>query len=471
MKKLEMKLLNKIFIWVCVCCLPLGSRAQDTLRLAHEEFVSIVKNYHPMAYRYRLQNRVAQREVQEARGNFDPLLDASHGAKTLDGLDYYRETNLALNIPTWYGIEVTGKYNTIDGQRLNNSETEGGLYQFGVTVPLAQNLLYDKRRALLDQAKFARQMTEAEQELLTNRLLLEADNAYWTWVKQYEYYQLQSRTVAINRERLQLIRKTVEYGETAAIDTTEAQSQLQGFELQMEDAYLEWVKATQELSLYLWTENQQPYNLPLSVIPTQNLLMSPAYSNFALLINEVNTQPLQQHAAMQFIFQEQNILKSELKLNRQQLLPQLNFTYHLLNKESQRSKYFPLFEDNYQYGLKLGIPIFLRQERARFRITQTKLLQNKLESDMKRQELNTRISVYASEVQNYYRQSELAQQNISNFRRLLEAEETRFRNGESSLFLINTRETKLLEAEQKLLELRLKFLMSYNQLKWLNEGF
>ncbi|MGC8001279.1 hypothetical protein, partial [Salmonella enterica] len=77
----------------------------------HEEFVSIVKNYHPMAYRYRLQNRVAQREVQEARGNFDPLLDASHGAKTLDGLDYYRETNLALNIPTWYGIEVTGKYN------------------------------------------------------------------------------------------------------------------------------------------------------------------------------------------------------------------------------------------------------------------------------------------------------------------------------------------------------------------------
>lgn len=466
-----MKRLAKIIILVCILCLPVWAEAQDTLRLAHEEFVSIVKNYHPLAYRYRLQNRIAQREVQQARGQFDPLVDGAHGAKTLDGLDYYRETQLELNIPTWYGIEVTGKYNTINGQRLNNNETEGGLYQFGVTIPLAQNLLYDKRRAMLDQAKFARQMTEAEQELLTNELLLGADNAYWAWVKAYEYYQLQSRTVEVNRERLQLIRKTFEYGETAAIDTTEALSQLQGFELQMEDAYLQWVKATQELSLYLWTENQQPSNLPVNVVPTQNLRMSPAYTQFALLINEVNTKPLQQHAAMQFIFQEQNILKSELKLSRQQLLPQLNFTYHLLNKESQRSKYFPLFEDNYQYGLKLGIPIFLRQERARYRITQTRLLQNKLEAGLKQQELNTRIKVYASEVQNYSTQIELAGKNISNFRRLLQAEEARFQNGESSLFLINTRENKLLEAEQKLLELRLKFLVSYNQLKWLNESF
>lgn len=456
---------------LCVCGWPEWAAAQDTLRLAHKEFISIVQNYHPLAYSYRLQNNIARREVQEARGNFDPLLDAAHSAKTLDGLDYYRESNLQLNIPTWYGVEITGKANTIDGQRLNNSETEGGLYQFGVTIPLAQNLLYDKRRALLDQAKFAQRMTEAEQELLTNRLWMDADNAYWTWVKQYEYYMLQSKTVEVNRARLQLIRKTFEYGETAAIDTTEALSQLQGFELQMEDAYLEWIKATQELSLYLWTENQQPYNLPVSVVPTQNLGMSQAYDNFALLINEVNSKPLQQHAAMQFIFQEQNILRSELKLNRQQLLPQLNFTYHFLNKESARSKYFPLFEDNYQYGLKLGIPLFLRQERARYRITQTKLLQNRLEADVKRQELNARIAVYAAEVQNYNKQIEVAEKNISNYRRLLQAEEMRFSNGESSLFLINSRENKLLEAEQKLLDLRLKFLMSYNQLKWLNENF
>jgi len=63
------------------------------------------------------------------------------------------------------------------------------------------------------------------------------------------------------------------------------------------------------------------------------------------------------------------------------------------------------------------------------------------------------------------------QNNIEKYKRLLNVEEIRFSNGESLLFLINTRENKLLEAEQKLLDLRLKFINSFNHLKWFNENF
>ena len=40
---------------------------------------------------------------------------------------------------------------------------------------------------------------------------------------------------------------------------------------------------------------------------------------------------------------------------------------------------------------------------------------------------------------------------------LVKAEESRFNNGESSLFLINARENKALEALEKLIELKTKY--------------
>lgn len=60
---------------------------------------------------------------------------------------------------------------------------------------------------MLEQAKYALKMTEAEQAVLTNDLLLEAENTYWEWVKNFEIYQLQRRAVLINEERLELTKR------------------------------------------------------------------------------------------------------------------------------------------------------------------------------------------------------------------------------------------------------------------------
>jgi len=119
----------------------------------------------------------------------------------------------------------------------------------------------------------------------------------------------------------------------------------------------------------------------------------------------------------------------------------------------------------------LEIPIFLRQARADYQIAKYKIEQNQFDADYKQQELHAKITAYKNEVLSYQSQISLMQNNIENYKRLLNAEEIRFSNGESLLFLINTRENKLLEAEQKLLDLRLKFINSFNHLKWFNENF
>jgi outer membrane protein TolC len=443
----------------------------DTLRLSHKEFLSIVKQYHPLAFRYRLENDIAKAELQQARGNFDPLITAKDGKKTIDGIDYYQESNIGLEIPTWYGVSLSGSYNNIEGQRLNNSDTRGGLYQFGVTVPLAKGLLFDQRRALLQQARAALQMTAAEQQLLTNALFRDAETAYWDWVRYYELYQLQKQAVDINVKRLAMIKKTFDYGERAAIDTTEALAQLRSYELEREDAYLQFMNATAELSLFLWKDQQEPFNLRQPIVPSDELIASEAYDNYPSLMTKLNTTDLNAHLSLVYYQQKGSFLETERRLKWQSFLPKLDFTYNLFNKEGYRSEYFPLFQNNYQYGLKLEIPVFLRQARAGYQMAKAKIGQNQIDLSLKEQELQVKISNYSNEVQNYNTQINLADRNLENYQRLLMGEESRYSNGESSLFLINSRQNKMIEAQEKVIELRFKFLKGYAELKYLADSF
>ena len=464
------KLKNKFPVFIILFCFQF-SFAQDSLKLSHQEFLNVVKNYHPLAFKYQLQNKIASAEIAKARGNFDPVIAAKLGEKNIGGTKYYEQKNIELGIPTWYGIDITGSYNYLDGEKLNNSDTKGGLYQFGITIPLAKNLLYDRRRALLDQAKFGQKMTEAEQIVLTNELLMDAENTFWEWVKNYEIYKLQKSAVEINRKRLDLTKRTYEFGERPAIDTVEVLSQLQNFELQERDAYLTFVKSTQDLQLFLWKDNQEFFEISQLIFPASILDEHSGYTDYEILVQNISSRSLENHASVQYYFQKQNILESERRLKWQSFLPKLDFTYNFFNKENYRAEYLPLFDNNFQYGLKLEIPIFLRQARADYEIAKLKILQNQQDSQFKTREINTKIESYKNEINNYFTQIDISTKNLSNYHRLLNAEETRFSNGESSLFLINSRENKLLEAKEKNFELKTKFLKSYNKLKWLNESF
>jgi len=464
------KLKNKFPFILFLLCIQF-SYAQDSLKLSHQEFLNIVKNYHPLAFKYQLQNKIANAEITKARGNFDPVIAGKLGEKNIDGTKYYEQKNIELGIPTWYGIDITGSYNYLDGEKINNSDTRGGLYQFGVTIPLAKNLLYDKRRAMLDQAKFGLKMTEAEQTVLTNELLLDAENTFWEWVKNYEIYKLQKSAVEINRERLTLTKKTYQYGERPAIDTVEVLSQLQNFELRERDAYLNFVKSTQDLQMFLWKDNRELFEISKLIFPSSNLDGHSGYSDYEFLVENISSRQLENHASVEYYFQKQNILESERRLKWQSFLPKLDFTYNFFNKENYKPDYLPLFDNNFQYGLKLEIPIFLRQARADYEIAKLKISQNQQDFQLKSREISTKIETYKNEVSNYFTQIDISSKNLNNYQRLLNAEEIRFSNGESSLFLINSRENKLLEAKEKNLELKTKFLKSYNKLKWLNENF
>ncbi|MDW8272996.1 MAG: TolC family protein [Chitinophagales bacterium] len=86
--------------------------------------------------------------------------------------------------------------------------------------------------------------------------------------------------------------------------------------------------------------------------------------------------------------------------------------------------------------------------------------------NLKRLEVTNKIKSYFNDLINLQAQNRLTADMLFNYRRLLVGEEQRFRAGESSLFVVNARENKVIETELKLLETQMKFFKTDAALRW-----
>jgi outer membrane protein TolC len=108
----------------------------------------------------------------------------------------------------------------------------------------------------------------------------------------------------------------------------------------------------------------------------------------------------------------------------------------------------------------------LRQERGKLQLTKAKLQSNALEFTQATRAVENGIQAAFSEWQSLENQIVLQERMVVNAKTLQNGELIRFQNGESSLFLINTREMKLMEAQVKLLSLKTKYAKAKTLLYW-----
>ncbi len=447
------------------------SNAQDSLRentLSAAQVMNIVKQFHPVARIAAINIDKAKADITIARGQFDPQLYSSNAQKTFDGTDYYNYNRPELNIPTWFGVNISAGLEYLSGSRTDPEETAGKTSYFGISVPLAKNLLMDKRRAALQTAKIYRDASLVERRAMLNDLLLEALLVYWDWVNQYQQYQILTQAVTVNEQRLGLVRLAYRQGDRPAIDTTEALTQLQQFQLLQTQAWLEFRNDGILLSAYLWDNSGKPVDLPESILPADYLLQQHPENIPLPELNQLIETARKNHPEILGYGFKLNALEIEKKLKFQELLPTVNFRYNQLGKgyDVLKTATGPLFENNYQYGLTLGLPLRLSQGRGEYRKARLKLEETRIEQQQKTVLVETKIRNLFNELNTLREQSRIQSNALNNFLTLQRAEETRFRTGESSLFLVNARENKALEARQKLVELKVKFLKSIVYLNW-----
>ena len=447
----------------------MSAPAQDSLKvISAQQVMEIVKQFHPVARQADIFIEKSKAEVTAARGMFDPYLQNSTAQKTFGGLDYYYYNRPEISIPTWFGIEVSAGLEYLSGNRTNPEETRGETNYLGISMPVGKGLLMDKRRAALQTAKIFRTASIVEKRNILNNLLFEAMTSYWSWVQQYQVYNILTNAVAVNEKRLELVKTGFLLGERPAIDTTEALTQLQNFELLKSQAWLDFRNSGLELSVFLWTDAARPYNLPSAIIPADDLQSSSIATVTTPDLNNLLEAAKKNHPELIIYDYKLDALGVEKRLKFQELLPSVNLRYNQLGKgyDVLKTASLPLFDNSFQYGLSLGIPLRLSQGRGEYRIAKLKITETQLQQSQKQLEVETKVKSYYNELTTLKSQVALQENALKNYLTLQRGEEIRFQAGESSLFLINARENKTLEALQKLQELKAKYYKTENALRW-----
>lgn len=427
--------------------------------LTEEAFRAVVAQYHPVAKQATLDVRMAEAEITAARSPFDPVFEGYRAAKEFGGTTYYDQSRAELKIPTWYGVDFYAGRETLTGGRLNPEETKGSISYIGVAVPLAQNLVFDKRRAALRQAKIFRSFSQTQRRIVLNDLLRDALQTYWQWWAADQTVALFETAQANAERRFGMVRSAYLLGDRPAIDTLEAATQIQSFAIRQSEAYAALQKARLELSAFLWTGNDTQYDLPPDAAPQawgfENVL------NLDVVLASAAAHPeLAQYA---FKLEGQRI---ERALKFQSLLPDVKLKYQQIGYQfSQTFKGVP-FESDYRFGVSLAVPLRLSEGRGDYRKATLKLEQIKLEQANKQVQVYTKIKQQYMVWQQTGLQVRLQDGLAANMAALQRGEETRFATGESSLFLINARELRTIEAQQKLIELQAKQRSGWVDLQW-----
>lgn len=452
---------NFTFFLLTISCL---TYAQNTVNseFTFNEYLGFVKKFHPLVQNANLEIDAAQAELLMARGGFDPKIDVDFNEKKFKNSKYFSILNSSFKIPTWYGVEIKAGFDNAEGVFLNPEHVvpNSGLTSLGIMVPVGQGLFINQRMADLRKAKINLKLGQAQRKLEAIEILYDASQAYFDWKRAYSEVKLYE-TFNVNAEiRLKGIQKLIEQGDKPAIDSVEAGIIVTNRKLSLEDSRLKLMKARLQLSNFLWLENNIPLEISDLLEPEKNLnatIQETLRTNDLLLSNfSINTHP-----KIDTLERKIDILDVERQFKANMLLPKLNLSYDYL---SEPANFQNLQTENYKIAMNFYFPIFLRKERGALRLAKIKLQETNAVLDLERVQLTNKISAQKVEINSLDRQRRLIERLVDNNKTMLTAEDRLFTFGESSLFLINTRENNLVTAQLNRIALEYRFYLSNAEL-------
>ncbi len=455
-----MKSLKKVIFLLFVCIQ--SSYGQDSLVYTYREYYEQILEHHPVIRLSGLITESAQRELLIARGGLDPTIQGTFDRKVYKGVNYFDRGDVFLKVPVWVGgADLKVGYDRNVGETLSNDIRTGpeGISYIGLTVPIGRGFVVDNRRATLQQVRVFQDLADADRVKMINKIILTAAKDYWNWYFSYRQYQLSVDFYDLAKVRYSATRQRAELGEAAAIDTVEALVTLQDRRVNLDQAILEFRNAKLLLSNHLWNQDQIPLELPDEAVPqlsTGRVLEEDELDRLVQLARQRHPE------IIKFNFKRQQLQVDE-RLGREMLKPLLNVSASTLFmggfalNDLKEVTGFPNTANNYKFEVDLYFPLFLRKERGKLQQIRIKQLQNDLDQKQVQREIINEVNTAFNDVKTLEAQIRTQEAAALNQALLLEAEVVKFGLGESSLFLVNSRESKLNEFRVKVASLRSKY--------------
>ena len=473
-----MKYLSGCWLLLLWVFRPAGVAAQafaaDSLVLTAPDFYHQISHYHPLIRRADLLVAEARQQIREARGAFDPKLFSYYDQKQFGNSLYYEKWQTGLALPLLpAGLDLKIAYDRAAGRYLNPENTlpPTGLGMLGVSVPLGRGLFTDARRNALQQARLAPSLAAAEQLKLVNKTLLDAAKAYWDWYLAYAQFRLLQEGRQLALTRFEAVRRRALLGDAAAIDTTEALITVQERSQQMQAAALAMQNARLAVTAFLWQPagtDLQPAELPPLAIPQPFRWQTTDPALLATLLERATNR----HPELLALDLKRGQLQIEERFRRAALQPQVVLDANLLSRTRPLGEWGNTYGfglENRKIGLDMTFPLFLRKERGKLQQVQIKIEQLDLDRQQTRRQVENRLLQAWNDISLLGQQNQTYEVMVGNQTRLVQAERAKFDLGESSLFLVNSRESKLIDMQLKQQELLAKQQKAYAEL-WFAAG-
>lgn len=443
--------MSNVVKYIFIYCLLLTSAlsfAQDSIqKLGFDDYMTIVKRNHPLAKQADLKNEFAEAELMRSRGGFDPQAYGDINQKYFSDEQYYSLIDAGLKIPTWFGVELYSGFEQGEGNYINpqRSTPNNGLVYGGISVSVGRGLFIDERRAQLKKAKIYSNFTKEERRILMNELMLQASKVYWQWFAAAQKVDVFDQGVALAEIRFEGVKEGALVGESPSIDTLEALIQLQNRQILYQEAVLDYDNAKEALNVFLWDENEVPLEISERIQPPSN----------DELLSKINS--LEQTDYLDSLIQNHpQLVKNKLYLDQleidrrlkvEQLKPQVDLKYNALNEPINGNIMDGYSINNYRWGLTFSMPLFLREGRGELKRTNLIIQDQKLGMDNLQAKIKYGVNSSINTWRTTQSQIEIYNETVNNVERLVEGEQQKFDTGESSLFLVNQREMRFINAQ------------------------
>lgn len=455
-------MMKKLIVTFLFCSCFLWGQNRNSTELTYNEFLGYVKKYHPLVKNANLEINMAQANLMIARGGFDPKIEVDYDKKQFKNKEYYSFFNSSFKIPTWYGIELKASFDNSEGIFINpeNTVPNQGLTSLGITIPIGQGLLINQRMADVRKAKIQIQLSQAERKLEAIEVLYKASLAYFNWKRNYSEVELYSSYLKNAQFRYNGILSLIKNGDKPAIDSVEAGITVKTRQWNLEEAKLKLNKSKLELANFLWIDNNIPLELQDTIVPEEKLTQTilETLNTNELLIQDL---PIENHPKINALQGKLALLEVDRKLKANNLLPKLDLGYHYLSEPNYWNE---TNFNNYKIGLNFKFPLFLRKERGSLQLSKFKIQDAKFTLDFERIQLTNKIKAQQTEIKSIEKQYQIILGLVKDNLQMLQSEERLFSMGESSIFLLNSRENNLVNIQLSQLGLENRFFNSNAEL-------
>ena len=431
---------------------PSGDKPTERLTL-ERTLIQVSANY-PKLRGAEAERRAARAKLREKQGAFDPALNlgsdflkynsTSTRGKALDT----SMNEISVEVATPYGLKLVagGRLNVGSPKSPASSTGDTGEYFAYLRLPLLRGAGLNEKSVASQGAALGVPLAEQTFHLTLLDTLLKSAQTYWKWVAAGRKLAVQRDLLKLAQDRATFVKLRADAGDLPPADTVLADREVLLRRQLLTGAELALQQAALDLNQFLFEASGEPTSTPTEAHLPPYL---PALTQLTPAeIEAARKLALERRPELRSLALNRDLTNLDLRFARNDRKPQVD----LVLSPGLDTGYKSIGE-TMKAGVIVSIPLGTRNADGRTENAQQKLEKIRQDERAERVRLTLAVEAAANAVNKTVERYQIAVESLKLARLAEENERTRYREGDSTLFLVNQFERETAAAAATLIDL------------------